>query len=184
MRTLTSKEKRLLAGLLGTLFILLNVVGLQAFLNRKRALDANISQLETKLSESRAILDQKDYWRERGAWLDENQPTDDVTTIEDDTKFTEFVETSAKNSGLQYTRRGGGPLPAKGPYAEVYDASQVKGTMEQLVKWLAELQQPKAFRAVKQLRIKSGEPPEVIADIEVARWYRAAGGDAGSGDTQ
>lgn len=177
MRTLTSKEKKLLGGLLGTLFLLLNVVGLQAFLNRQKTLNLSISQLETALAASRDVLAQKDYWQERGAWLDENQPTDDVTTIEDDTKFTEFVETSAKNSGLQYTRRGGGPLPLKGSYAEVYDASQVKGTMEQLVKWLAELQQPKAFRAVKQLRIKSGEPPEVVADLEVARWYRPVGGE-------
>jgi hypothetical protein len=49
--------------------------------------------------------------------------------------------------------------------------------MEQLVKWLSEIQQPEAFRAVKQLRIKSGEPPEVIADVEVARWYRPAEGE-------
>lgn len=178
MRTLTSKEKRLLAGLLGALFVLVNVVGLQAFLNRQRTLHSGIAQLETRLAESRAILGQKDFWQERAAWLDQHQPTDDTSTIEDDTKFTEFVETSAKNSGLQYTRRGGGPRPARESSTEIYDASQVKGTMEQLVKWLSELQQPQAFRAVRQLRIKSGEPPEVIADIEVARWYRPSEGAA------
>jgi hypothetical protein len=47
--------------------------------------------------------------------------------------------------------------------------------MESLVKWLHELQQPKAFRAIKQISIKSGEPPEVVCEIEVARWFRATG---------
>ena len=49
--------------------------------------------------------------------------------------------------------------------------------MKSLVKWLAELQQPTAFRAVKQIAVKSGEPPEVIAEVEVARWYRPTEGE-------
>lgn len=177
MRALTAKEKKLLIFLVGALFLLLNVVGLQAFLDRQRTLKAGITQLEIQADESKSILSDRDYWEQRAAWLDEHQPLDDITTIEDDVKFIEFVETSARNSGLDYTRRAGGPLPPVGPYVEVYDASQVKGSMESLVKWLSELQQPKSFRAIKQIRIRSApEPPDVIADIEVARWYRPVEG--------
>ena len=177
MRALTAKEQKLLFLLVGALFVLLNVVGLQAFLNRQRLLQSNIAQLRTQLDEHRSILSGKDYWEERGNWLEANQPVDDVTTVEDDTKFTEFVEVSAKNSGLEYTRRGGGPMPPRGSIAEVYDASTVKGPMEALVKWLSELQKPKEFRVIKQLRIKSTEkPPDVVCDVEVARWYRPVEG--------
>lgn len=175
MRALTSKEKKLLAALLGAIFVLVNVVGLQAFLNRQRALHKNITQLESQLELNRAVLAEKPLWDERAAWLDENQLTDDVSTTEDDAKFYDFVEKSAKQSGLQYTRKAVGTQPADGRYAEVFDSSQVKGNMESLVKWLHGLQQPKAFRAIKQISIKSGEPPQVVCDIEVARWYRAAG---------
>ena len=115
-------------------------------------------------------------WQERAAWLDGNQPGDDVSTTDDDAKFYEFVESSAKSAGLEYTRRDAGNLPSVGPFAEVFDSSQVKGKMESLVKWLNELQQQKAFRAIKQISIKSGEPPEVIAEVEVARWYRPVPG--------
>lgn len=172
MRALTAKEKKLLLALVGALFVLLNVVGLQAFLNRQRALQSSIVQLQSQLTEGRAILEEKTVWQERAVWLDQHQPADDVTTTDDDAKFYEFVETSAKNAGLSYTRRDAGTQPDGGTYAEVFDSSQVKGKMESLVKWLNELQQPKAFRAVKQISIKSGEPPEVIAEVEVARWYR------------
>ncbi len=178
MRALTAKEKKLLVVLVAALFFLLNVVGLQAFLDRQRQLQARITQLDTEVLESRSIMSDRTYWEERAAWLDEHQPLDDITTIEDDVKFIEFVESSARNSGLDYTRRAGGPLPPVGPYVEVYDASTVRGSMESLVKWLSELQQPKAFRTVKQLRIRSAqEPPDIIADIEVARWYRPVGGE-------
>lgn len=178
MRALTAKEKKLLLALVGALFVLLNVVGLQAFLNRQRALQSSIVQLQAQLAEGRALLEEKDMWGQRAAWLDEHQPSDDVTTTDDDAKFYEFVESSAKSAGLEYTRKDAGNLPASGPLAEVFDSSQVKGKMESLVKWLNELQQPKAFRAVKQISIKSGEPPDVIAEVEVARWYRPVQGGA------
>lgn len=176
MRALTAKESKLLIGLVGALFVLLNVVGLQAFLNRQSALQTNIVQLESQLSEGRAILEERGVWQERAAWLEENQPGDDVSTTDDDAKFYQFVESSAKSAGLEYTRRDAGNLPSAGPFAEVFDSSQVKGKMESLVTWLNELQQPKAFRAIKQISIKSGEPPEVIAQVEVARWYRPVQG--------
>ena len=178
MRALTAKERKLLYLLLGAIFVLLNVVGLRAFLNRQQALEANIAQLSTQLAEHRGILADRAYWEERRVWLEANQPSDDVGTVEDDTKFTQFIETSAKNSGLEYTRRGGGPLPPRGSIAEVYDASTVKGPMEAVVKWLSELQNPKDFRVIKQLRIKSGEPPQIACDVEVARWYRPLEGAA------
>ena len=177
MRALTAKEKKLLVGLVGALFVLLNVLGLQAFLNRQRALQTNIIELQSQMDEGRALLADKDVWRERVSWLDANQPADDITTTDDDAKFYEFVENSAKSAGLAYTRRDAGNSPADGLYAEVFDASQVKGKMEALVKWLNELQQPQAFRAIKEISIKSGEPPEVLAEVEVARWYRPTKGE-------
>jgi len=176
MRALTAKEKKLLVGLVGALFVLLNVLGLQAFLNRQRALQTNIIELQSQMDEGRALLADKEVWRERVSWQDANQPADDITTTDDDAKFYEFVENSAKSAGLAYTRRDAGNSPADGLYAEVFDASQVKGKMEALVKWLNELQQPQAFRAIKEISIKSGEPPEVIANVTVARWYQPTKG--------
>lgn len=177
MRALTSKEQRLLFMLLGALFLLLNVVALKTFLDRRALLQASMASLEARAAEHRSVLMQRAYWMERSNWLEANQPTDDTTSVDDDNRFIGFIESTAKESGLAYTRRGGGPVPSEGrPYAEVFDASTVKGNMKSLVEWLSKLQQPKEFRAIKQLRIKSGEPPEVVCDIEVARWFRPVGG--------
>lgn len=176
MRTLTAKERKLLLFLVGALFLLLNVFALKTFLGRRALLQSNISSLEGQLIQDRALLGQQGYWAERARWLDASMPSDDQGTVDDDNRFIEFVESSAKKHGLSYTRKGGGPVPADGrTFTEVYDASQVKGNMKSLVAWLSELQQPAAFRAVKQLRIKSGEPPEVVCDVEVALWRRPQG---------
>ncbi len=176
MRPLTPKEKKLLIALVGTLFLLLNLAGLRVFLDRQKALRSSIAALQEEVAANQRVLEEKDLYENRGAWLDRNQPVDDISTTDDDAKFYTFVESSAKRSGLEYTRKAAASRPPEDGIAEVYDTSQVKGKMEALVKWLAELQQPKAFRAVKQLTIKSGEPPQVICEIEVARLYRSAEG--------
>ncbi len=172
MRALTSKEKKLLAGLLAAIFLLLNIAGLRIFLNRQRALKADIVRLRGELEKNKITLAERDLYEKRNAWLDKNQPTDDVSTTEDDAKFYDFVESSAKRSGLEYTRKAAGPRPPNPDYVEVFDSAQVKGDLKSLVKWLHEIQQPEAFRAVKQITIKSGEPPQLVGDVEVARWYR------------
>ena len=56
MRALTAKEKKLLLALVGALFVLLNVVGLQAFLNRQRALQSSIVQLQAQLAAEACLL--------------------------------------------------------------------------------------------------------------------------------
>ncbi len=172
MRALTSKEKILLAALLGVVFFLLNVVALRIFLERQRGLKAEIIRLQDELAENKTVLADRAIYEERAAWLEKNQPTDDVSTTEDDAKFYDFIESSAKRSGLEYTRKAAGPRPANPDYVEVFDSSQVKGNLKALAQWLNELQQPQAFRAVKQLTIKSAEPPQLVGDVEVARWYR------------
>ena len=67
MRALTAKERKLLFFLLGAIFLLLNIVGLQAFLNRQRSLQTGIVQLRAQLDEHRAILADRAYWDKQGA---------------------------------------------------------------------------------------------------------------------
>lgn len=177
MRALTSKEKRLLWGLLAVLFIVVNLAGLRVFLARHSALKKDIAVLNLQAVEDKNILAQRALWEKRAEWLDANQPEDDLSTKEDSRKFYNFVETSATKLGLQFTQKDSGEsrIGEGGSIAEVFYSAQVKGKMEPLVKWLHELQDPKQFRAIKQIAIKSGEPPEMICDIVVARWYRPKG---------
>lgn len=174
MRALTSKEKRLLWGLLAVLFVVVNLAGLRVFLARHSALQKEIVGLKMQATEDKNILAERALWEKRAAWLDANQPEDDLSTKEDDGKFFDFVKSSATKQGLQFTQKslGESMVGESGSIAEVFYSSQVKGKMESLVKWLHELQDPKQFRAIKQITIKSSEEKEMICDIVVARWYR------------
>lgn len=179
MRALTSSEKRLLIGLLAALFVLVNVIGLQTLLNRQRALRDGIRNLQQEADLGRALLADRAYWDQRAAWLQANQPTDDTATTQDDEKFFSFVESSARESGLEFSAGTPGAPVAHDAYVQINYAAKVKGNMVALVKWLNLLQQPKEFRAIKQLTIKSdAEPPGVVCDIDVARWYRPLQGEA------
>jgi len=175
MRALTSKEKKLLAGLLAVLFVMINLAGLRVFLSRHSALKKDISDLEMQVAAGQALLAERTLWEKRAGWLDANQPEDDVTTTEDNGKFYDFVKSSATKHRLQFTQKESGDsrLGRDDSIAEVFYSAQVKGKMEDLVKWMHELQDAKQFRVIKQIAIKSGEPPEMICDIVLARWYRA-----------
>jgi hypothetical protein len=49
---------------------------------------------------------------------------------------------------------------------------KLSGNLENVVKWLAELQQPEKFQAVTNFSLKSEEqPPKVSLELDVARWY-------------
>lgn len=173
MRALTSSEKKLLYGLLAALFVLANVIGLQALLDRQRALRDSIRTLRQEADLGRVLLADRAYWDERSAWLAANQPTDDTATTQDDEKFFSFIESSARESGLDFSAGTPGAPVAHDAYVQINYAAKVKGKMESLVRWLNLIQQPGEFRAIKQLTIKSDtEPPGVVADIDVARWYR------------
>jgi hypothetical protein len=49
---------------------------------------------------------------------------------------------------------------------------KLTGTLEDVVRWLVDVQQPDKFQAVTTFSLKSQEkPPAVDLELEVARWY-------------
>jgi hypothetical protein len=49
---------------------------------------------------------------------------------------------------------------------------KLTGSLQNVVKWLVQVQQPEAFQAVTSLSLKSAEePPTVNLELEIARWY-------------
>jgi hypothetical protein len=46
------------------------------------------------------------------------------------------------------------------------------GALQNVIKWLVQIQQPELFQAITSFSLKSAnEPPTVTLELEVARWY-------------
>jgi hypothetical protein len=48
----------------------------------------------------------------------------------------------------------------------------MSGSLQDVIKWLVQIQQPELFQAITNFSLKSAnEPPTVSLELEVARWY-------------
>lgn len=186
LRPLTPREKRLIAAMALVAFVLANVIGLHMLMGQRARLMARFSTLQTQAREAKTWLDEKDLWFRRAAWLDENQPADDPHSTDDEHEFYSNLEKSAAKYGVKIVKREFIPPDpdvssaeaARKAYDEFAVQLTVSGSMEALVKWLADLQQPTHFRAIKRVafQLDPQDATKLLCDIIVARWYRS--GDA------
>ena len=171
MRKLTASETRL-AQLLGVTLVLVALVFAVVYYQRSvAALDLRIADLENRKVEADFWRGEAPFWERRREWLLRNMPVlpDDGTAA---SRFLESVQQSASGSGLEISSQS---LlePVAGSEVEEYALRmRVGGSLEQLTRWLAELQRPEKFQAVSALNLKSDkEPPDVVCELQVTRFY-------------
>jgi len=57
-------------------------------------------------------------------------------------------------------------------YQSVAVKLKLGGALQNVIKWLVQIQQPELFQAITSFSLKSAnEPPTVTLEPEVARWY-------------
>ena len=171
MRSLTEKEKRLTLMLLVAVFLAINLFGL-TFLSRKRkALEADLFRLRTEQLEAKNWLGEKDLWLERKKWLDDNQPRL-KNGGEANANLLETVQSSAQHQKITIVEQGFMEPANKTHYRQVGVKLKVNGTLEDITRWLANLQQPAKFQAVTTLSLKSdADPSRMKCELQVVRWY-------------
>jgi len=171
MRPLTPAETRLLALLLGTLGIAGSLVLLSIGKRLHAGMDRELLELRNAKIEAEAWRDERPLWEERAAWLEANQPKF-PTDGNPSSALIQKVQDSASAHGLALLEQSIAE-PANTPhYREVAVRVKVQATLEQLTRWLVELQQPKQFQAVTAFAIRSDkEPPKVVCEVQIARWY-------------
>ena len=87
----------------------------------------------------------------------------------------EFLETLTKSAAanqLQIQEQSFSESKSTPYYRSVAVRLKLSGSLQNVVKWLVQVQQPEAFQAVTSLSLKSAEePPTVNLELEIARWY-------------
>jgi len=82
------------------------------------------------------------------------------------------LTSSAQNHKLTIQEQSFADAKSTANYQAVAVRLKLTGTLEDVVRWLVEVQQPEKFQAVTNFSLKSQEkPPAVDLELEVARWY-------------
>ncbi|MCB1231830.1 MAG: hypothetical protein KDN19_16295 [Verrucomicrobiae bacterium] len=139
--------------------------------DRRDALTEEHERLELEMVEIDALLEDRDFWLERAEWLDRNLPVftserDMSDVIYQDAQAVDAVGVTTSGIQLLEASEGAG-------YVQARVSLTAKGTVEDVFGWLHELQQPDAFRSVKNIRVTPDpEDEELInCEFELVRWY-------------
>jgi hypothetical protein len=171
LRRLTKSEKRLsiLFGL--AVFAMASFYGISYLLDTENNLARQLSELEATGKTNQIWLREKQFWLTRKQWIDRQQPRV-VTGKVPQSELLQAVTASAQANQLVIQEQSFAELKNTANYQSVAVKLKLSGNLENVVKWLAELQQPEKFQAVTNFSLKSEEqPPKVNLELEVARWY-------------
>ena len=171
MRKWTRSEQRLLTVLGIALFLMGSFYLISYLLDISNGLALKISDLEASANTDQIWLREKQFWLDRKEWIDQKQPRVATGTVPQ-SELLQSLTASAQNHKLTIQEQSFADAKSTPEYKAVAVRLKVTGTLEDVVRWLVDIQQPEKFQAVTDLSLKSQEkPPAVDLELEVARWY-------------
>lgn len=182
---LTQREKKLLAACISALVLMATFIILKQFLDRRTAVLAKIAALENEKRENEGYLADRDFWEKRSAWLTQNMPvTESLGTAQ--AQLLEEIQNVALDYQLQVQKQQLLPDSADAKanaavYREVAVEVRIRGDQTTVLGWLASLQSPEKFQAIKQLELEidakaKEKTPQVLCNLVLARWFKPENG--------
>lgn len=171
MRKWSKGEKRLSIILVIAIFLMGTFYLVSYLLDIESGLALKIQGLEAKANSDQVWLREKQFWLDRKKWIDQKQPRAATGTVPQ-SELLQSLTTSAQNHKLTIQEQSFADAKSTPNYQAVAVRLKLTGTLEDVVRWLVEVQQPEKFQAVTNFSLKSQEkPPAVDLELEVARWY-------------
>jgi len=172
MRPRTTNEKLLLGLLLAILFGTANWYGYKAYASRMAEMRISADNLESDKQSAQLALKEKPDWQKKLAWIKANQPP---LGDEGDAKASvlENVQKGARAHKLEIVEQSLNDVQKTSAGTRVNVSIKVKGTMKDLVEWLAPLQKPDDFYAVTLFSLKADEDQKSFdCTLQIARYFK------------
>jgi hypothetical protein len=173
----TNNEKILLAILGAIIFLGGNYYAYVWLSGRQADLESTCLQLQADQTEAEVDLRDRELWAQRKAWISENEP---VMGEEGDTKaqILKVVSDGVSQNKLEKLDQGLGSDIEQGPAGEKVTVTiKVKGSMEGICHWLADLQKPVNFYAVTISALQADQDMKsMTCNVEIARFFKAREG--------
>jgi hypothetical protein len=164
-------EKRLLIFLGLAVFVMGTFYLVSYLLDIESGLALKIRGLEASANTDQVWLREKQFWLDRKKWIDQKQPKVAPGGVPQ-SELLQSLTASAQNHNLTIQEQSFADAKSTANYQAVAVRLKLTGTLEDVVRWLVDVQQPEKFQAVTTFSLKSQEkPPAVDLELEVARWY-------------
>lgn len=175
MRAATKSEKSLLGLLALVIFGIAAVFGYGAFTQKQKKLDFERKSLRADQAEAEVDLQQMPLWVERAKWIKDNEPPfgEEGNTR---AQVLNFVVKGARDHHLEILSQNLGDVQHGPGGVKVNAEIKLKGGMEALCRWLAELQKPMGFYAVDLFSLKADQDQKsMVCTLRVSRYFKEDG---------
>jgi hypothetical protein len=150
---------------------MINIYGLSYLFDLASGYSREVADLRSQEHSNDVWLKEGDLWLNRKKWIDATQPRIHANRVPQ-SELLESVTTSAKANQLEIQEQSFGENRSTPNYQSVAVRLKLSGALQNVIKWLVQVQQPELFQAITSFSLKSAnEPPTVSLELEVARWY-------------
>lgn len=174
---LTPREKNLLMLCIGVLFFMAFAIATNSFLGRRKIALEKITTLQRQKKENDSWIKDRDFWQKRRLWLTNTMPsTESLGRAQG--QLLEDIQNAALELGIIAEQPTLPPLAAPTlSHREVSVAVRLRGDQTTVLQWLATLQSPEKFQAIKLLDLEIDSKarmatPQVICNLTLARWFK------------
>jgi len=128
---------------------------------------ARLAEKESQLVELRRWLDEKPTWENREKWMNEH-PLPTYQKQRSEAEFVQAIQASLGKYGVQTVDQRIQETREGAVFVEVPIDLTVDATLEELIRWLYDVQRPDAFRVISQIRLRStGASAKIRAEVSL-----------------
>ncbi len=168
----TRNEKILLAILAAIIFVGGNVFGYRWLAKKEADLKLVEAGLKADEAEGKVALLQANTWAQRKEWITAHQPKmgDEGETKSD---VLNYVLKGARDNKLEVLEQNLNDVQQGAAGTRVNVSVKVKGSMQDLAKWLTALEKPADFYAISTFSLKADQDQKsMVCSLQIARYFK------------
>jgi len=168
----TKNEKYLILVLAAIIFLGGNYYGYSWLAQKQKSLRLTEAGLKADQAEAKVDLAQSDTWTQRQAWIRDHEPAlGDLG--ESQSALLNFVVKKARDNKLEVTDQNLSDVQRGAAGTQLNVRVKVKGSMQDLCKWLADLQKPDQFYAVASFTLSADQDQKsMLCSVMIARYFK------------
>jgi Tfp pilus assembly protein PilO len=168
----TRNEKFLLVILAVVIFVGVNFFGYRWLTQKQAALTLSEKEMKADQAEAQIDLQQSDKWAQRKQWIHDHQP---AMGDEGETKAAvlEYVLKGARDNKLEIQEQNLNDTQRGPAGTRINVTVKVKGSMQDMVKWLTDIEKPDQFYAVSTFSLKADQDQKsMVCSVQIARYFK------------
>jgi len=158
--------------LVAILFVCGNFFGYRWLAQKQSSLQLADAQLRADQAETKVDLLQSPTWAQRKTWVSDHEP---ALGDEGDAKaqVLEYVLKGARTNKLEIMEQSLNDVQHGAAGTRINVSVKVKGSMQDLCKWLTTLQKPDQFYAISSFSLKADQDQKsMVCSLQIARYFK------------